>query len=386
VDEPYTPVEDVDHLDDAHKAMIRQALKADMGEELLWLSQEDVWPQVQEAQRAYRMAVSTVVGDRAYPLWRPPAPYRGRLAFARLEHYTEAEYTFFQLPHRFQEYIASHLAGDERILYALWRPRFSRRTRGLFWRRQAVHEGVLILTDQRLLHLTELVPPDSAGVRYGFFSHMGILERLQDIGVQAEDGDILFLQARWRTARGVEETRWAFPRQTQDALMNFLPIVRPFTPGHCGPYALRRADVPPPPETLVPLLDPAANDSKDVERLTHRFRQWIDQYLDEPVQAWALLPAWAHDSGVAHVFLVTPHALWDIPDPGAASLATPRHRPLADISTLIFQDSILNAYVEMHVPERAKTHSVRLSFPYGSMRAFHTLTERMRRCMVAQAV
>jgi len=350
-----------------------------------WLERDQVWPQIQEAQRAYRLALNARATDEASPLWRPPAPYRGRLAFARVEHYTEAEYTFFQLPRRFQGYVASHLAPDERILIALWRPRLRSHLQGTFWRRPIIYEGVLILTDQRLLHLTELVPPDSAGVRYGFTSHMGVLERLNDVRVDELSGDVLLLRTRWRTARGDEEVVWEFPAAQHAALEELLVHLRSFLPGAGNGYILRRAHVPPPLDPLPPLVDPATNDPAQVTALQDRFSQWLEDHLSEPVQTWALLPAWAHPSAVAHLLLVTPSTLWQIPDPQAASVSSPRKWALKDVGTLVFQDSILNAYLEVRLPH-TRGKGVRFSFPHGAIRAFYSLAERTRRCMIAQAV
>jgi hypothetical protein len=59
------------------------------------------------------------------PAWQPLRVGRPTPSFVEADRYTAAEYTFFELPHRFQHYVSEALAPDKRILYAARRPTIS---------------------------------------------------------------------------------------------------------------------------------------------------------------------------------------------------------------------------------------------------------------------
>ena len=166
-----------------------------------WLVVEEVEPHLHVAALRYRQKQADGKLPHLDPAWQPIYMNRPSASFAEAEHYTAAEYTFYKLPYRFQHYVREYLAPDERILYALCRPAMCSHRKRSWLRYEHLQAGVLILTNQRLIHLAELVPPDSANIRYGFHTSVGVLERLVDISVSALKNQSMLLSTIWN-ARG----------------------------------------------------------------------------------------------------------------------------------------------------------------------------------------
>lgn len=332
----------------------------------------------QEALRAFRLAQAAVRTGERGPAWRPPRRYTGPTDAGDATHYTAAEYTFFQLPYRFQRYVEQHLAPDERVLYAIWRPAMTSRQARRWWRRRTRHEGVVLLTTQRLLNLTELVPPDRAGVRYGFHALSGPLERLHAASLERIADDAFLLHTAWQAADGSHTEAWEFPIQNLSALRELLTFLEAFLP-RPGSRALQRSTPPDPPDPLPPLHDPAANEATATQRLDTRFRHWLAGHLppDETPQAWALWPAW-YTSRQARVMLVTDRHLWLLQD-SPAGPQLQQQIPLGAIAALGFQASILGSALTLYRPGEP----LRLEFPYPALAAFRAAGERLRRCLAA---
>ncbi len=344
---------------------------------LRWLAPEQAEEMVREARRNYRLLQKNTPRSSA-PAWKPADRYGGVTDFTEAEHYTAAEYTFFQLPYRFQDYLGQHLSDDERGLYALWRPSMTSRLQKRFFKRTRLNEGVLFLTTQRLIYLVELVPPDRSGVRYGFRAVSGALERLRAYKILRPAEHSVVLQTEWEARGGVQSLQWEFPLSGLSALRELLSLLEPCLPQNAT-RALRRATWPSPPDPLPPLTDPAANDPAPLRELDARFRRWLDDgFADEPVYAWALWPAWEKEDGVAEALIVTQKRVLIAADP-AAKRPFRLDVPLTDIAVLDFQASILGSAITLHIPRGGEVEEVRLSFPYPAVAAFRSAYESLRR-------
>lgn len=196
---------------DRQRAEIVTILQRSYPGEWRWLTTAQLEPQLHTATLRHRQMQARGIRRQVDPAWKPLHLHRPTPSFAEVEHYTPAEYTFFELPHRFQQYVGEHLAPDERILYALRRPAMSSQRKQSWLKRGQLQEGVLILTDQRLIHLAELIPPDSANVRYGFHTSVGVLERLAGASISALKNDSLLLTTAWNAHGGNASIEWELP-------------------------------------------------------------------------------------------------------------------------------------------------------------------------------
>lgn len=298
------------------------------------------------------------------PAWQPLRTAR-RGSYTAVDQYTPAEYTFFDLPYRFQEYVGDALAPDERILYAVRRPAMSSLRHRSWLRREHLQEGVLLLTTHRLIHLAELIPPDAANVRYGFREVVGALERLRAVSLRRER-DGLLLITRWAAADGEQEVVWEAPAFAAAALHDLLSYLQAFVENRAS-RALQRATPPPSPEHLPPLVDTAANDPDESKRLTAHFAALLAaaRHPDETVLAWAALPRWFQPKVGAQALVVSTRRVFLLP-PGHFEL------PLQTLATLEYTGSILESYL-VFTTGQGERHRVR--FPYPAKGAFRACFE-----------
>lgn len=353
------------------------------GKGLAWLSRETVKPLIKDAYLNYRLAEQDArrhVADQIS--WRPIDRAGRIVGYTEAEHYSDAEFTYFQLPYRFQGYMDMHLSNDERILYALARPAIRSKRQSSLFGRKTIQEGVLILTDQRLIHLVELMPPDSSGVRYGFHVHMGILERLEGVALERLGEDRLLLQTCWTALEGSETVEWEFPIQILAALKGLVTILEKFVMEAFDSRALRRAMLPPIPEKLPPLKDPAANDPNELDPLRKRFSSLLPDLLltGENAYAWALWPAWFEAKSGARLLLVTDRRVLVVLDP-AIENSPKLDLALQKLTTISYVASILKSHLDLSFIENGRLLSVSMPFPYPAEYAFHQCFEAMRRCL-----
>jgi hypothetical protein len=341
-----------------------------------WLTAEEVEPLLHAAVLRYRSRKAQDKLPQLDPAWQPLHLDRPAPSFAEAERYTPAEYTFFELPHRFQQYVGEALAPDERVLYAARRPAMSSQRNRSFLRRERLQEGVLILTSQRLIHLTELLPPDSANVRYGFHTVIGLVERLADISVSALGNDSLLLSTVWNAHGGNTIIEWEMPRAMSASLRELTAQLERFKANDAAACQLRRASTPPPPDPLPPLNDPASTDPQSGLPLNERFSNALAASLRpaETVHAWALLPEWFDPKCGAQALVVTDRRLFLLPDLGWDI-------SLQQAATLEFTSSILESSLVINYIEGAAAKRKVILFPYPAQHAFRECLEAARRCM-----
>ena len=309
------------------------------------------------------------------PAWQTTPIRPLNPSFTEAERYTSAEYTFHELPHHFQHYVSKALAPDERILYAARRPVTSSGKKSGLFRHENLQAGVLILTNQRLIHLAELIPPDSANIRYGFHIQIGVLERFRGVSLMTI-GDNILIQTEWRCRGGVTVIEWEMPAYFSAALGELVSFLKPFRGDDARMAVLVRAETPAPQTDLPQLHDPAANDPQVLIPINKTFHQFLDNTLatDEQFRAWALIPAWHEQTKTPHTLVVTHRRIFLLPD-------LTLNVPLKNITTLEYTISILESYFAINYFENSVAKHCVISFPYPAQGPFQECIEMARRCM-----
>ena len=312
------------------------------------------------ARQSYRLAQAEKREKLlSEPAWRPISPASHEVTNETVAH-TVAEYAYHALPARFRQYVAADLAGNERILFALHRPamRSGRHHHHVFSRGKRLEEAVFIIGDQQLTEVAELMPPDRAGIRYGFVARGGAPERLDGVRLVALTPEVLALEVTFHASGGQESILWEFPAGQRAQLEDAIALLSGWLPAR-DDKRLRRATPPSPPEAYPALSDPGANDPDDTRRLADRLLPALAQRLwpREAVLARCLLPAWIKARAAASLLAVTGHRLLVIPDPeqpDARRLGL--ELPLHAITSFEFSSTLLRAYLKVVVPDGAQVN------------------------------
>jgi len=192
---------------------------------------------VHEARQAFRLAqAENRSAALTEPAWKPMRGAKQTAVPRETERHTAAEYAFYRLPYRFQKYIEEHLALNERILYGLHRPAMRSTLNHTFLRHRRLEEGVFVVGDQQVAQVVELMPPDRAGIRYGFVARGSVPERLEAVELHPLTADVLGLSVIWRASGGSEKLVWEFPMAQQAALEAALDLLGGWLP---LPYDVR---------------------------------------------------------------------------------------------------------------------------------------------------
>jgi hypothetical protein len=365
-------------------ASVRNQLgeRLSQGSEIEWFGKDSVASLILEARGKYHRARMEVIReDTVRPAWLP-ADRDGRVVgYTEAEHYTDAEYTYFQLPYRFQHYMDQHLAKDERILFALSRPAIKSEVQRTWLGRKQLQEGVVILTDQRLIHLAELIPPDRSGVRYGFQSQVGVLERLCDVRCNPSGDKNLLLRTVWAAAGGSASIEFELPATSGPGIEPLRCFLNRFISDADSSRTLRRIALPEIPEQLPPLQDVAANDPKEVEWINQQFFSLLATSLpaSEKAIAWALWPARFEKKGYASVLVVSDRCVRVLPDPKAGAQEI-IEIPLQQIGAFDYTASILDSSLSFRWIDSGIPKTTQLRFPYPAEKAFRRCFEAIRRC------
>lgn len=344
--------------------------------EWLLLSVEEVEPHLHTAARRYRQKQADGKLPRLEPHWQPIRLSRPEPSYAEAERYTASEYTFYDLPYRFQHYVSECLAPDERILFALRRPAVPSQRKRSWLRREHLQEGVLILTSQRLIHLVELVPPDSANIRYGFQTSVGVVERLAGISISALGCGNLLLSTVWNARSGSASIEWETPDDSRASLDELTTLLEKFIANDPANCQLRRAGLPESPDKLPSLMDTASSDPESLLPINKHFSTALAESLvpDERTYTWAFLPEWFDRKKGAHALVVTDRRVFLLPD---RSLDI----SLGQIATLEYTGSILESSLAINFIEQGKLQRKVIFFPYPAQDTFRNCFEATRRCM-----
>jgi len=369
-DDPYfAGVETLEQLPPTRLETLRLFLQMERemaGAAIRWGSFEESLIVIRAARQKFRLAQAELAKLHSLePAWKPA---RGVCSTGtqEAERYTRAEYTFHTLPYRFQKYVEEYLAPNERILFGLQRPVIRSAIQRAWLGRKRLQEGILLLSSQQVTQVVELMPPDRAGIFYGFIARGSVPERLEAAEVVRLSRDVVGLTLVLGASGGREEMIWEFPGDQEtgvQAARDFLANWLPTTPGL--DKRLRRATPPDPPETLPTLRDPAANHPEETRVLADRLQAARQASLRpcETILAHALLPAWIKGRGTASLFTVTTKRVLVTPDPEPADGARlTLNIPLHAISSLEFCSTLLVAYLKCFIPENGQITIQKISF------------------------
>lgn len=309
---------------------------------------------VSEARRAFRLTQTRKrTADKLEPAWRPLFNTRERETARETDPHSAAEYAYTRLPARFQQYVATDLARDERILLGLHRPAMRSAHRHGFHRAPQLQEAVFLVGDRQVTELAELMPPDRAGIRYGFVARGSVPERLDGVEIVRLSANVAGLAVTWRAAGGCERHVWEFPAHQWAELDEAATLLRGWL-ARAGDMRLRRATLPEPPESFAELSDPGANDPADTRRLVSRLLDSLEGELRDGEQALAccLLPAWIHGRGAASLLAITGRRLVVVPDPDDPAAKRLRLSIAhGAISSFEFSSTLLVAYLKLFIPD-----------------------------------
>jgi hypothetical protein len=272
--------------------------------------------------------------------------------------------------------VNEYLAPDERILFALHRPAMPSQRKRSWLRREHLQEGVLILTDQRLIQLAELVPLDAANVRYGFHTAVGVVERLVNISIAELNQESLLLSTSWHARGGDTFLEWEMPVFARASLDELTSLLEKFIPADPSACQLRRAGFPEPPKKLPPLQDNSSSNPDSLLPINEQFTTLLYDSLhpEEQVFTWALLPKWMDPKEGAQVQVVTDRRIFMLPNHSFEKL-------YKEISTMEYTSSILQSSLAINFIENGKPQSKTIYFPYPAQDAFRTCFETARRIM-----
>jgi inorganic pyrophosphatase len=367
-DEGMRRVLSVDDLPEARRldlmAYVQTKHTGAAGGSLRWGDAAEASRVIYEARRAARAArARSRRGGAAIPAWKPlGSRVAGATRASDTEPYTEAERAYLQLPNRFQRYVDDYLAYSERILFAVHRPAMKSNMRRTWLTSQTLQEGIMFITDQQVALVTENLPPDRAGIKYGYVVHTGAPERVESAEIKPVGRSACF-EIILRAAGGRQRVMWEFPLEAADELNEAARVVRRWrpVPGSCS---LRRAQGPKPID--MRLHDPAANDPSDVWPVAARLQDALASRLatSERLLAGALLPAWADHDNVAHLLAVSDHRLLWLPDADSGQQMSPAAYELRLIASLEFTSSILASWLALNVVEQGEVKRITIAFPY----------------------
>lgn len=339
---------------------------------------------IHQARQAARQARAKAhKSGPAVPAWRPLG-YRvaGATRASDAEPHTEAEHAYRQLPYRFQEYVDHYLAHNERILFAVNRPAMTSALKRTWLIRETLQEGILFITDQQVVLVTEVMPPGQWHMRYGYVVHAGIPERIESASVRPI-GRHVGLELIWRARGGEQRVIWEFPAEAADELNQAVEILSGWQPAD-DDLRLRRAYGPEPVE--MPLHDPAANDPQEVEPVARRLTEALQKELTEgeKVLARALLPLWV-DGKAARVLAVTDRRAILLPDSPDGRRARPDVYLLERITSVEFTSSVIESWLAFNLVDGGGVRRAVWRIP-NTTAAFRTCFTALRQQLTAVPV
>jgi len=280
------------------------------------------------------------------------------------ERHTEAEYTVYRLPYRFQQYARECLLPAERLLHCVLR-RPVRHGRG--WglgRRQVAHEALLLVTDQQVLLLADALPPDSTLVHWGYVARAVALERVLEVAVRHESA-LVWLELVLATAAGPGQFRVEFAAEQEADCLAVAELVRRFCPPQNRQRLMRRYAV----AAVEEALEAEAFVGPDtVASLEAQLRARLSP--EEPVLARALAPG----AGSARAQLLAATS-WrvlavatDPREPG-----WPAEVPLATVAAVELQNALTGGRFRLWLGERRAAAPLAVAFPYPVVGPFRHL-------------
>lgn len=338
------------------------------------------WGNAAEAARVIRAARERLVWAHAEAqkgqrlAWKADSLARsGRISDA----FTTAEHDVRALPLRFQTSIAECLTPDERIIMFVTRPQRSIRWSGLaFWRTERRPEGLLVVTDRRVLWLDDALPPDRINlIDWGYVAHATATERVAAVQVE-ESGEHVDLIVTIGAARGTEAWRVPFPTDRLDLLDDVARLLRAFipTPGTRLPrrlYLRRLLD------SLERSVWPSAMADEPLPAEAIRLEDVVRNLLvpGESALAAAFAPSRV-GRRVSRLVVVSDRRVLLVA--GSEDCAI-EDVPISNLTSVLLRNSLIACTIELRSSPEASSSPVIVPFDYpqgdGFVRVFRTVSQ-----------
>lgn len=331
---------------------------------------------VEAARKAARMAQVGHLDGRG-PAWKAPEFIAAQdVGHSEGIAHTIAEYSLATMPYRYQEYIAPLLLSHERILFFVPRPAMER---GRWGQRERLYEGLLVITDQQILWMVDVLPPQPGMVGYGYLAKVCNLERLDQVDVRL-DTDLATLEWVMRSGDGhTEPIVVVFPAASSGLLRPAVAFLKRFLP--------QSRDIHP--RRLVPLkaTETVARELVEAhDQLTLAALPSLQANRDRHMAAGefvvcdAIAPAWAHDEKVARLVSVTDRQVIVADTTGARTV------PLHSISSTELCHSVIRSWLRLWIPGCADDTEVEIEFPLANLGQFTSLFLALRQALASAAV
>jgi inorganic pyrophosphatase len=366
-------------LSRALEAGARMKMRATGGQAgaLRWSGAEEAQSYVHEARQAYRlMTAQREHAGLGGPAWEVRDRALRRTGTSEAELYTEAEYTVYALPYRFQKYARECLLPTERLLqFALRSPvRYGGRL-GLGNRRVA-HEALVVVTDQQVLLLADALPPDATLVHWGYIARATPLERVLHVGVR-KDNQLVWLELAVETAAGPGAFRVEFAAEQESVARALADTIRAFCPAANLRRLLRRYSVA---RSDEPLAVEAFVSGEIVAALEARLNERLEP--DEPVLARAIAPAGTSTSAPVQLLAATSRRVLieSAPAPRQAG-GPPGELRLNVLAAVEIQNALIGGRFRLWVGGAGADRPLEIAFPYPVVNAFQALYLTVRQLL-----
>jgi len=331
---------------------------------------------IRDARRAYRLAAAHRENAPRGPLWEvhDRALRRGDASEAEL--HTEAEYTVYALPYRFQKYARECLLPGERLLgYVLRSPVRAGGAWGL-GRQRVAHEALVVVTAQQVLLLADALPPDSTLVHWGYVARAAPLERLLDATVRP-DGKLVWLEIVLATATGPGRFRVEFAAEQGASAEQMAEVLQRFAPARNERRLLRRYAVAPSHE---PLAVEAFLDAETVDGLEAGLHERLAD--GEPVLARAIAPGGSRRAG--QLLAATPRRVLvvELALDGQRP-ALPDELPLHVLAAVEIQNALIGGRFRLWLGGQDASAPLEVGFPYPVANPFQSLFLTLRQILAA---
>ena len=366
-----TRLTNVQRLDDLEESA-RDAIQALLRNHARWLDRAEASKYVHAARQRWALAHSEDTSERAVPAWQVNTgdfdPFRRAAETAR---YSSAENRLWILPTRFQNYVAALLLPDERILAWVHRPLMAQSRLGIFGR-EALRQGVLIITDQQFLWMVDPVTPSLDVEGYGYVARTFAIERLRDVVWESNDKR-LRLSVTLGNARGdTESFAIDFPLRAQQDLNEVVHMLKRFLPRANETRLARRNPLEP---LCRELDDPMASDKAPVRATVARLQEILAREVnDETIYAQGYVPEW---SDGARLVTVTERFIRITNDQRNQATATPPI-PLDAIGTVEVCHSVLGSWFRVWLPGSQQLDKWEIALPPVIVDAFNDCAVALR--------
>jgi len=329
----------------------RDAIQGLLHNHARWLDGMEASQLVHAARQRWALAHAENTSEQTIPAWQVDTghfdPFRRAIETTR---YSPAESRLWTLPTRFQNYVATLLLPDERILAWVHRPLMAQARLGIF-RRETLRQGVLVITDQQFLWMVDPVTPTLDVEGYGYVARTFAIERLCDVLLEL-DGKRLRLTVALNNAQGnLESLSIDFPTSAQDDLNQVVRLLNRFLPRANETRLARRKPL----EPLRRILDDPMTSDKELVRATvARLQDALTRELNgEMIYAQGFVPEWGDG---ARLITVTERFIRITHDPRNRATPIPSI-PLATIGTVEVCHSVLGSWFRVWLPnDQPLTH------------------------------